>query len=148
MDFFDLGSGTFGKLWKDDDEVTYESLKVSIEASLCPSINSEVSYGYSPSIYEENALSKCLKGDMGTVLKELNCNCTIMPYSNFITPKEVIYNDPATIVFWEDGTKTVVKCQPGDTFSKELGLAMALAKKVYGNKGSYNDLFKKWAYDD
>ena len=100
------------------------------------------------SIYEKSALSKCLKGDMGTVLKESKLNCTIMPYSNFITPKEVIYNDPATIVFWEDGTKTIVKCQPGDTFSKELGLAMALAKKVHGNKGNYNDLFKKWAYDD
>lgn len=58
--------------------------------------------------------------------------------------KNVIFNDPATIVFWRDGTKTIVKCQPGDTFSKELGLAMAICKKVYGNKGNYNDVFKKW----
>ena len=62
--------------------------------------------------------------------------------------KKVVFNDPATIVFWEDGTKTVVKCQPGDTYSKELGLAMALVKRFYNNKGSYNDIFRKWAYDD
>lgn len=62
--------------------------------------------------------------------------------------ENVIFNDPATIVFWLDGSKTVVKCQPGDTFSKELGLAMAICKKVYGNKGNYNDVFKKWVPQD
>lgn len=62
--------------------------------------------------------------------------------------ENVIFNDPATIVFWLDGSKTVVKCQSGDTFSKELGLAMAICKKVYGNKGSYNDVFKKWVPQD
>ena len=58
--------------------------------------------------------------------------------------KNVIFNDPATIVFWKDGTKTVVKCQDGDEFDPEKGLAMAIAKKVYGNKGSYCNKMKKW----
>lgn len=58
--------------------------------------------------------------------------------------KNVIFNDPATIVFWEDGTKTVVKCQDGDEFDPEKGLAMAIAKKAYGNKGSYYNKMKKW----
>lgn len=62
--------------------------------------------------------------------------------------KKVIFNDPATIVFWGDGTKTVVKCQEGDTFDKELGLAMAICKKHFGNKGRYNNEFKKWVYED
>lgn len=56
----------------------------------------------------------------------------------------VIFNDPATIVLWKDGTKTVVKCQEGDTYSEETGLALCVMKKVYGNKGRFNDLFKKW----
>lgn len=56
----------------------------------------------------------------------------------------VIFNDPATIVFWSDDTKTVVKCQDGDLFDPEKGIAMAIAKKLYGNKGSYNDEIKKW----
>lgn len=60
--------------------------------------------------------------------------------------KDVIFNDPATIVFWSDGSKTIVKCQKqnGDVFSKETGLAMAIAKKAYGNKGNFNDVFAKW----
>ena len=58
--------------------------------------------------------------------------------------KNVIFNDPATIVFWDDGTKTVVKCQPGDSFDPEKGLAMAITKKAYGNKGSYCNQLRKW----
>ena len=37
--------------------------------------------------------------------------------------EKVIFNDPATIVIWADGSKTVVKCQEGDVFDKEKGLA-------------------------
>ena len=62
--------------------------------------------------------------------------------------KDVIFNDPATIVLWKDGTKTVVKCQENDTFSKETGLAMAICKKFFGNKSNYNDVFKQWIKED
>ncbi len=55
----------------------------------------------------------------------------------------VIFNNPATIVLWEDGTKTVVKAH-GDEFDEEKGLAMAIAKRALGNTGSYYDVFKKW----
>lgn len=58
--------------------------------------------------------------------------------------KDVIFNDPATIVMWSDGSKTVVKCQLGDTYSEELGLAMCIAKKYYGNTGAYNEVFKRF----
>lgn len=58
--------------------------------------------------------------------------------------EKVIFNKPATIVFWSDGTKTVVKAQKGDKFNKEKGLAMAIAKKSLGNEGNYYDVFKKW----
>lgn len=58
--------------------------------------------------------------------------------------KNVVFNNPATIVFWGDGTKTVVKCQKGDPYSKESGLAIAIAKKALGNKGNFNEVFKKW----
>ena len=59
-------------------------------------------------------------------------------------PKKVIFNDPATIVFWRDGTKTVVKCQPGDIYDPEKGLAMCFAKKALSNKSNFNNEFKKW----
>lgn len=58
--------------------------------------------------------------------------------------KDVIFNDPATIVFWADGTKTVVQCQYGDIFDPEKGLAMAISKKALGNKGNYCNELRKW----
>ena len=61
--------------------------------------------------------------------------------------KNVIFNDPATIVFWDDGTKTVVKKQKEDKkkkFDKEKGLAMAIAKKALSNEGNYFNEIKKW----
>ena len=61
---------------------------------------------------------------------------------------DVIFNDPATIVFWRDGSKTVVKAQDGEPFDKEKGLAMAYVKKCCGNLGNYNDIFRKWCKEE
>lgn len=58
--------------------------------------------------------------------------------------QKVIFNNPATIVFWKDGTKTVVKCGPDDTYDAEKGLAMAICKKVYGNENFFHKIFKHW----
>ena len=61
--------------------------------------------------------------------------------------KNVIFNDTATIVFWSDGTKTVVKCGKNDIYDPEKVLAMAVAKKYLGTNKShsnYMDEFKKW----
>lgn len=58
--------------------------------------------------------------------------------------KDVIFNEPATIVLWEDGTKTVVKAQGNEAYDPEKGLAMAICKKLYGNTGSYNNVFSKY----
>jgi len=57
--------------------------------------------------------------------------------------KKVIYNDPATIVFWADGTKTVVKCNKNDIFDEEKGLAMAIVKRIYGEH-YYSGIIKKY----
>lgn len=58
--------------------------------------------------------------------------------------KNVIFNEPATIILWADGTKTVVKCQEGEGYDPEKGMAMAISKKALGNKGNYCEVFKKW----
>lgn len=57
--------------------------------------------------------------------------------------EKVIFNEPATIVLWQDGTKTVVKASPDEPFDPEKGLAMAISKKALGNKGNYYNVFKK-----
>lgn len=50
-----------------------------------------------------------------------------------LTFKKVIYNGPATIILWDDGTKTVVKCKEGDPYSHEAGFALAVLKRLTGN---------------
>ena len=79
--------------------------------------------------------------------------------------KDVIFNNPATIVKWDDGSQTVVYCQDNvkdttkvvdgkevkvrkpmaaDSFNPEIGLAMAIVKKYFGNMGNYNNVFRKY----
>ena len=62
--------------------------------------------------------------------------------------KKVVFNYPATIVFWKDGTKTVVKCQYGEAYDKEKGIALCFMKKFFGNKGNFNDIFRKYIEEE
>ena len=61
--------------------------------------------------------------------------------------KQVKYNDPATIVFWSDGTKTVTKCCGDDIYSKEAGLAICVMKKLLGTQETF-DIFMDWLPDE
>lgn len=64
--------------------------------------------------------------------------------TNTAAIKDVIFAPPATIVYWSDGSKTVVKCSEKDVFDPEKGLAMAIAKCCGGNKGSYYKEIQNW----
>lgn len=65
-------------------------------------------------------------------------------YGLSLTIKDVIFNPPATIVLWMDGTKTVVKDQGEVFYDPEKGMAMAVAKKAFGNQGNYYNQFAKY----
>lgn len=56
----------------------------------------------------------------------------------------VIFNEDVTIAIWKDGTKTIIRCQEGDTFDKEKAIALCYMKKALGNRGSFNETLKKW----
>ena len=64
--------------------------------------------------------------------------------ANTAAIKDVIFAPPATIIYWSDGSKTVVKCSEKDVFDPEKGLAMAIAKRCGGNKGSYYKEIQNW----
>ena len=53
--------------------------------------------------YSRQSTERAKKND---VVRFGMCNVSI---------RKVIFNDPATIVLWSDGSKTVVKCGPEDT---------------------------------
>ena len=72
----------------------------------------------------------------------------IFPEESTITINEayiqrVLYNNPVTVVFWSDGTKTVSKCAGNDIYSKETGLAICVMKKMVGVNETYN-IFTDW----
>lgn len=56
----------------------------------------------------------------------------------------VIFNNPATIILWADGTKTIAKTHGDDTFDPEKGFAVACAKKLLGNGDAFRMEFAKW----
>lgn len=59
------------------------------------------------------------------------------------TPKKVIFSGPATTILWKDGTKTTVKCQGEDVWDDDVGIAMCYLKKMLGNKGNFNNIFRE-----
>ena len=61
-----------------------------------------------------------------------------------MTIKKVIFNPPATIIIWDDKTKTVVKAQEDEPYDPEKGMAMCIAKHIYGDCGSYYNVFSEW----
>lgn len=88
------------------------------------------------------------------------CNKKTYDGSFYITPsclrpltypleiKNVYFNDPVTVVMWNDGTKTIVRCSENDFYDPEKGLAMAIVKKAYGNDNKFRKVFKKWIPDE
>lgn len=49
--------------------------------------------------------------------------------------KDVLFNGPATVTFWEDGTKTVSKTRGGDEFDPMFGLIATILRKLTNNRG-------------
>lgn len=68
-------------------------------------------------------------------VSKISASCIHSPFRLLPDVEKVIFNPPATVVMWADGSKTVVKTH-GEEFSEEHGLAMAIARKYFG--GSRN----------
>lgn len=95
--------------------------------------------------YVRNCLAKqALNSIYGAKPESKKSSAKAVKEVNPMEIKRVYFNDPVTVVIWADGTKTIVRCQEGDVYSKETGLALCIAKKALGNKGNFNDVFHKW----
>lgn len=95
------------------------------------------------SIYPRFTVDPIVNGKSMMQLRHSEEMMKKITFNNPASIKNVIFNDPATIVFWNDGTKTVVKAE-NEEFDPEKGLAMAISKKFLGNQGNYYETFKKW----
>ena len=109
-------------------------------------------YGMTLHQMTENAIKEAEEFNDMKIYLEHDVESTFDIFNNlYKTPRQkamsrirnVIFNDPATIVFWSDGTKTVVKAE-NESFDPEKGLAMAISKYFFDNKNYYYDVFKEW----
>ena len=119
-----IGTQKYAVDWKEAHSLTEAAVPILVDIKT--RLNSEV----------KNDLYKYVENDI-----EQTKN---LYYGLSLTIKDVIFNPPATIVFWMDGTKTVVKDQGEVFYDPEKGMAMAVAKKAFGNQGNYYNQFKKY----
>ena len=123
--------------WKDIENV-YEAVKAivnKIEGKEEKKEMENIKYHYDDSVFPQLLVDAITK-------KRSKMDSNAIPKI-----KQVIFNNPATIVFWTDNTKTIVKAV-NEKFDPEKGLAMAIAKKCLGNKGNYFNEFKKWIREE
>lgn len=90
-------------------------------------------------VREENETEKSRRA-MKTLLNQVYGRS--LPVATYID--KVIFDNPATVILWKDGTKTVVHAQDGEPYDKEKGFAMAVCKKIFGNERDYYHVFKRW----
>jgi len=58
-------------------------------------------------------------------------------------PKSIIFNGTTTICIFGDGTKVISRPQKGEKFDKETGVAMCIAKYIYGSRSKFLKAIEK-----
>lgn len=83
--------------------------------------------------------------NFGGVIREITtAEIVTAPPRPKVTAKIVINKEKGTTVaLWRDGTKTIVKCQHGDSFDAEKGVAMCFMKRYFMNRGCYNEWMRE-----
>lgn len=67
--------------------------------------------------------------------------------SSTVKPLRVIYSNPVTVVFWDDGTKTLSRCDEVDTYDELTGFMLCVWKKTLPPK-LFRDMLSKFVYGD
>lgn len=80
----------------------------------------------------KSGIPVCLEIDMEAFMAKVR----------LMRPKRIIHSGPATIVFWEDGTKTVVKLSEKDTYDEYDAFTAAFAIKIFGSNSAVKKLIK------
>lgn len=120
-----------------------------------PEIKPFYDCGYAPKYVYHDDITTNFKRGLADLIKSsqnsLKGESTMKNTNNKPTPsnpiEQVIFNGPATIVYWKDGCKTVVKCREGAVNDPEKGFAMAVARHYFCDilgMSRYDDVFKKY----
>ena len=97
-------------------------------------VGCEIEGYFNPSVYK-----KYLDSKEPMILTRI----PVHPVEPKPSPKKVIFSGPATTIIWKDGTKTTVKCSSEDVWDDDVGVAMCYLKKMLGNKGNFNNIFRE-----
>lgn len=97
--------------------------KISADTPLWMNISVDVNLNNLPGSFSYNDIAEALNRGFNPII-----------FGKSLTIKKVIYNGPATIILWNDRTKTVVKCKEGDSYSPEAGFALAVLKRLTGDE--------------
>ena len=82
-----------------------------------------------------NIYTTYVNGGWGIVFGEI-------PDSTKFIPEKVIFNPPATICYFPDGTKTVVKCADDEEFVEEVGVMACIIKKLFESRNKFKKLVR------
>ena len=58
--------------------------------------------------------------------------------------KKVFFNPPVTVVIFEDGSKEIVRTDEHDNYSPDIGVAMALMRKMFGSRCKFKKFVNKF----
>ena len=83
-------------------------------------------------------------GDIRDVCQEMIPMLLSKENSKMPQPKKVIFNGPATIVLWQDGTKTVVKRFEYDKYDWRMAIIWCILKKIFGSFNKANKYLEKF----
>ena len=81
----------------------------------------------------------------GGTIYEVTCFEYNKLQKTYIT--KVLYNNPATVVFWSDGTQTRNICPKNTLYNPDAGLAFCVLKKFMGGD-EMAKLFNDWECED
>lgn len=83
---------------------------------------------------------------LDSFLKELLSETSVIqsPVAKFnLVPNKILVSGNATIVFWADNTKTIVRCAEGTEPNTYNAYTAALAIRLYGSNSQLKKLIKK-----
>ncbi len=83
---------------------------------------------------------------LDSFLKELLSGTSVIqsPVAKFnLVPNKILVSGNATIVFWVDNTKTIVRCAEGTEPNTYNAYTAALAIRLYGSNSQLKKLIKK-----
>lgn len=70
-------------------------------------------------------------------IDKINNRKTVFASKILLTPVHIIFNGVTTICIFGDGTKVISRPQKGEKFDKETGVAMCIAKYIYGSRSKF-----------